>query len=109
MASLIRYGTLSALCLLISSLSAKAGMFPLMAVAHAAAHPSGPSTDLVPCEPDHHAAAQGSSHRGFDLEIDTVDWSIPFLHEPSAGAPSPAPVWLSTVSHKRATPFDLRS
>lgn len=109
MASLIRYGTFSALCLLISSLSAKAGMFPLMAVAHAAAIPGVPATDLVPAEPDHHAPAHSISHCGFELAIDGVVWSAGLANEPSAGAASPAPVWLFSVSHKRATQFDLRS
>lgn len=109
MASLIRYGTLSALCLLISSLSAKAGMFPLMAVAHATAHPSGPSADLIPAEAHQQVPPHGISHGGFVLASTPIAWSAGTTNEPSAGTASPVPVWLFSLSHKRATQFDLRS
>jgi len=109
MASLIRYGTLSALCLLISSLSAKAGMFPLMAVVHAAAVPGIPAADMVPAEPDHHVPAHSVVHGGFDLAVGEIVWPAGCTRETSVGTPSADPVWLFSVSHKRATQFDLRS
>jgi len=109
MVSLIRYGTLSALCLLISSLSAKAGMFPLMAVAHAAAHPSGPSADLYPAEASHDVTPHGIPQGSYILAVDAIAWSPGPTDQPLAGEASPAPVWLGSLSHKRATQFDLRS
>ena len=107
MLSLIRYGTLSALCLLISTISAKAGLFPVAPQSQAACVPGDAQADMFAV---HDASVHGVHAGAFYLA------APPALLTPvststsrSLAEFSPAPTWLADHSYKRAGQFDLRS